>query len=252
MLQRLCCSCKRVWWRCEASRDALEDCGAGTEVGWTGLSVFPTGSGPWCVVPGACSPPNNGWTLSCGASRHGPKSGQAACYNYSSTDYQRCRSGDCPTLFCLAVLAQHLSRGLRTGPESQQVKGCLSLEAGSSCDSQLQAQGEDGMGILTFQCFPSSYSFTLLQRSLRLHTARAVCQQLPSCCKVNTGSERSPVWIPEPEGGFIHLISRYADCDQHHSNYLSHLNELDTEIATLVIYTAPFIGKLKNARDQFP
>lgn len=152
-------------------------------------------------------------------------------------DHEQSSAGDCPTPW--------------SQPPSQQ-QGAVFSEAGTSCDSQLWAQGEVRMDVLTFQCFLSSYSLsTLVQQSLRLPTARAIYWQLPSCCKVNTGSKGSPGQILEPEGSFIHLISSYVGNDQNHSNYLSHLNELDTEIATLVIYTAPFIGKFKNVRYQF-
>lgn len=198
-------------------------------------------NGPWCMLL---------HKHLCGASWHGSKSGRVLQLKQYGPWAVRCWGLPNPLLFgCVGTAWEP---GLTDRPRESADKGRLSMEAGSSCDSKLQAQGEDGMGVLTFQCFLSSSSFfTLLQQPLRLHTARAIYRQPPSCWKVNTGSERSPVWSPEPEGSSIHLISRYVDCDQHHSNYLSHLNELDTEIATLVIYTAPFIGKLKNARYQF-
>lgn len=127
-------------------------------------------------------------------------------------------------------------------PRESAGTGCLSTKAGPSCDLQLQAQGET---VWAFSHFSVS--------SVAIHSSR-YCnsgldfiqreQDIDSC-------KRSPVWIPEPEGSFYSLISRYVDSDQHHSNYLSHLNELDTEIATLVTCTAAFIGKFKNARYQF-
>lgn len=59
-------------------------------------------------------------------------------------------------------------------PESQQQGGVFS-GAGTSCDSQLQAQGEVRMAFLTLQCFLSSYSFsTLVKELLRLPTAGAI------------------------------------------------------------------------------
>lgn len=59
-------------------------------------------------------------------------------------------------------------------PESQQQGGIFS-GAGTGCDSQLRAQGEIRMDILTLQCFLSSYSFsTLVQQLLRLPTAGAI------------------------------------------------------------------------------
>lgn len=65
-------------------------------------------------------------------------------------------------------------------------------------------------------------------------------QQLLSSWEVNNRNERSPIQILEPEGSLIHLISRYVGCDQCHSNYLSHSNELDAQIASCYSYNTPY------------
>lgn len=137
-------------------------------------------------------------------------------------------------------------------PRESAGTGCLSAKAGPSCDLQLQAQGET---VWAFSHFSVS--------SVAIHSSRYCnsCldfiqreQDIDSCLPVVKPTQR----VREAQYGsqrqkavFYSLISRYVDSDQHHSNYLSHLNELDTEIATLVICTAPFIGKFLNARYQF-
>lgn len=232
VLQRLCSSCRWVWWRCRAPWVPREDCGAGQRQD-SQLCSF-----PW-KWPCLMIPPSAGWTLSCRGSWHGPKPGRVLqlkqdgpwaewCWGFPSFQKPGLQSGPGVS-----------STGVSSGKQEQAVT--------RSCKHTVKSGWMFWHG-----SFLSSYPFsTLGQQSLRLPTARAIYLQLPSCCKVNTGSKGSPGQILEPEGSFIHLISRYVDSDQHHSNYLSHLNKLDTEIATFVIYTAPFIGKFKNVRYQF-
>lgn len=142
------------------------------------------------------APPDHAWALPCSVSWYMPKSGQAACCNSPSMDPAECS---------------------HTG----------------SCDSWLQAQGEGDRGI-NISMFLEFLFILCAIVTLRLQAAKAMDQQLLSSCKVNNRNERSPIQILEPEGSLIHLISRYAGCDQCHSNYLSHSNELDAQIFMLL------------------
>lgn len=177
----------------------MEECREGMETSWTGLSVCPT-----AMVPGACCPTDNSWRLSCSTGWQGPKSGQVLqLKQYGPPAVQVCGLPNPLSLVCVARVSKprltDWSWESRQGVSLHQSMIKLWPAAASTRWKEL--------GVSTFQCFLTSYSFfTLLQQALRLHTARAIHWQPPSCYKIHTGSESSPVWIPEPEGRFIQFL----------------------------------------------